>query len=85
LIHLNQIHNFQNQNFYFNLQKLRNVRTILKIKNQEKEPYLIENNIIKLTKNFSDYANNKLVNEVREIYSDIEKNNIVIYKILHIK
>jgi hypothetical protein len=65
---------FQNQEYYFNLQKIRYIDSSIKKNKNHQNPYLINNNSIKITEKYQDYAINKLMNEINEIFDYINDN-----------
>jgi hypothetical protein len=74
---------YADQEYYFNIQQLRMIKTISKDSNQEEKPFEINNNMITLTTKYEDFFDNKILKEMNNIYSNyVVANNDKIKEII---
>jgi hypothetical protein len=76
ILEINEQYYFMNQQYYFNIEKLRVIKTFYKNINSITNPNEIIDSFIKITNSLDDYLSNKIINEIKFI----EKNYVLTQK-----
>ena len=67
ILETNEQYYFINQQYYFNIQELRVIKTFYKHVNSLENPNIITDSFNKITSSLDDYLNNKIINEIKVI------------------
>lgn len=69
ILEINEKYYFIDQKYYFNIQKLRVIKTFYNLTNNVSAPNEIINTFNKVTTGFEDYINDKIIMEIKDIYN----------------